>query len=465
MATAAPVVLSPRERLSEAVAAYRSRTPRSEALARAARRRTPLGVHSNERALEPYPLSIERAQGARLWDVDGNAYLDFGMGQGALASGHAHPRIVEAVAAQAARGTLYAFEGDRTAELSEQLTRRFGVDQVRLSSTGLEASLHAVRISRAVTGHRIVLKAEGGYHGSHDALLVSVDPLVDFAGPPDHPRSVLAGPGILSDEADRTRIIPFNDLEAARTIAREFADDVAAILVEPVAVHMGLVLPAPGYLAGLRSLADELGALLWFDEVSTGAKYPAGAAGRFGTRPDGLLLGPGIASGMPLSAIGTRAGLLDTVGPRGVAHAGTFNANPLSVAAALATLEHVLTGEYFDSAERRCRRLADGYRAAFAAAGVRAVVSHDGPSGSVAFADRPVTDWRDFARSDSARRSLFQLLALTRGLVPGGAGAPGPWTLSILHTDADVDRHLEVVEAIAPTLAGPPERGGTAGPA
>jgi glutamate-1-semialdehyde 2,1-aminomutase len=443
-------------RLSEALREYERRTPKSAKIWEHAKVWTPLGVHSNYRSLDPYPFYVRRGEGAHLWDADGNDFLDFNMGFGGLASGHAHPKIVEALTAQLHDGMLYGYEWYRTPEVSERICRRFGMDQVRFSSTGLEATHHAVRIARAVTGHRYVIKFEGGYHGSHDSLLIGVKPRAEVAGPADRPNSTPAGPGILAEVAARTRVAPFNDLEATRAIAREIAEDVAAIIVEPVAMNMGFILPEPGFLAGLRELATELGALLIFDEIKTGAKYPHGGAGRMGVRPDLMLLGKSIACGSPLSAIAARKGVLDNVGPRRIAHAGTFNSNPMSMACALATLDHILTDDAFQRMDRLNARLAKGYEQIFRDHHVTAHVAADGPSGTVFFSDHPVRDWRSFLTVDGDRSMLYYYLCLNRGLIPSGTGPDEQWTLSVVHTDADIDRHLEILDGVAAQLAGKP---------
>lgn len=441
-------------RLSAALREYERRTPKSAQVWEHAKQWTPLGVHSNYRSLDPYPFYVLRGRGATLTDVDGNDYLDFNMGFGGLASGHAHPKLVEALQRQLEDGSLYGYEWHRTPEAAERICRRFGMDQVRFSSTGLEATHHAMRIARAVTGHGYVLKFEGSYHGSHDTLLVGVKPRTDAAGPADRPNSTPAGPGIPAEVTERTRVAPYNDLEATREIAREHAEDIAAIIVEPIAMNMGFVLPEPGFLPGLRELADELGALLVFDEIKTGAKYPHGGAGRMGVRPDLMLLGKSIACGSPLSAIAARRGLLDNVGPRRIAHAGTFNSNPISMACCLATLDHVLTDDYFERSTRLNATLAKGYGEVFRDAHVTAHVAADGPSGTVFFSDHPVSDWRSFQTVDADRSMLYYYLALNRGLIPSGTGADEQWTFSTVHSAADVDRHLAVLAEIAPQLTG-----------
>jgi glutamate-1-semialdehyde 2,1-aminomutase len=443
-------------RLAKAFAEYQKRTPKSAALWQEAKKWTPLGVHSNYRYLDPYPFYVQRAQGVHLWDTDGNDYLDFNMGFGGLASGHAHPKIVEAVRAQLANGSLYGYEWDRTPEVARRICQRFGMGQVRFSSTGLEATHHSVRIARAVSGHRYVIKFEGCYHGSHDTLLVGVKPRKEAAGPADHPNSTPAGPGILAEVAERTRVAPFNDLEATRAIAREHADDVAAIILEPIPMNMGFILPEPGFLQGLRELADELGALLIFDEIKTGGKYPKGAAGKFGVKPDMMLLGKSIACGAPLSAIAARSGLLDQVGPGKIAHAGTFNSNPLSMACAIATLDHVLTDDGLARAARLNRRLAEGYGEVFRDHKVTGFVSADGPSGTVYFTDHVVRNWRDFLTVDGDRSILYYYICLNQGLIPSGTGPDEQWTISVVHTDADIERHIEILGGVAEQLSGKP---------
>ncbi len=447
------------ERWKAALREYERRTPKSAAIWEKARAWTPLGVHSNYRYLEPYPFYVRRAQGVKLWDVDDHQYLDFNMGFGGLASGHAHPKIVEAIQRQAANGSLYGYEWERTYEAAETICRRFRMGQIRFSSTGLEAAQHSIRIARAVTGHRLVIKFEGGYHGSHDTLLVGVKPRPEVSGSAKRPSSAPAGPGILPEIAERTRVAPFNDLEATRAIAHENPNDLAAIIVEPIPMNMGFVLPEPGFLPGLRELADELGALLIFDEVKTGSKYYHGGAGRTGVRPDVMLLGKSIACGAPLSAIATRAGLLDNVGPKKIAHAGTYNANPLSMACCLATLEHVLTEDGLKRASDLSRRLGEGITTILRDHQVVGHVASDGPSGTVFFSDHPVRDWRSFLTVDGDKSMLYYFLSLNRDLIPSAPGPDEQWTVSVVHSQKDVDRHLEVLSAIADELSGAPVHG------
>ena len=446
-------------RLYAAQTTFRRRTPRSQALFSDAQRRTPLGVHSNYRYVDPYPLYIHRARGVTIWDADENPYLDFNMGFGSLQSGHAHPAFVAALSAQLENGSVYGYEWEHTPEVAERICRRHAMAKVRFSTTGLEATHHAVRIARAHTQRRFILKFEGSYHGSHDTLLVGVKPRPNDAGDSRHPVSVPASPGILPEVTERTLVAPFNDLEATRDIARAHRGELAAIIAEPIPMNMGFVLPEPGFFAGLRELCDELGALLILDEIKTGAKYPRGGAGRVGVEPDMITLGKSIACGVPLSAVAAREGILDGVGPRKIAHAGTYNSNPMAMTACRASLEHILTPEALERSAGLCRRLAEGYREVFANAGVTAQVVADGVSGTVYFTDRPVRNWRDFLSVDGDRSMLYYYLCLNQGLIPAGTGADEQWTVSVQHTPQDVTRHLEILRSVAEGLQGAPVAG------
>ncbi len=446
-------------RLAAAQQEFRRRTPRSAALFEAAARWTPLGVHSNYRFVEPHPLYIHRAEGVTIWDADENPYLDFNMGFGSLQSGHAHPKLVAALREQLGHGSVFGYEWERTPEVSERICRRFGMAKVRFSTTGLEATHHAVRIARAHTGRRFVLKFEGSYHGSHDTLLVGVKPRPENAGPAARPASAPASPGLLPELTERTLVAPFNDLEATRSIARAHRDDLAAIIAEPIPMNMGFILPEEGFFPGLRELCDELGVLLVLDEIKTGAKYPRGGAGRVGVRPDLATFGKSIACGVPLSAVAAREGILDGVGPRKIAHAGTYNSNPLAMTACLASLDHILTPDALERSARLNGRLADGYRRVFAGANVPSQIVADGVSGTAYFSDRPVRNWRDFLGVDGDRSMLYYYLCLNRGLIPAGTGPDEQWTISVQHTEADVDRHLEILRSVAEGLTGTPVAG------
>ncbi|MCI4373670.1 MAG: aminotransferase class III-fold pyridoxal phosphate-dependent enzyme, partial [Thermoplasmata archaeon] len=265
--------------------------------------------------------------------------------------------------------------------------------------------------------------------------------------------------GILSEVVERTLVAPFNDLEATREIARSHKNDLAAIIAEPIPMNMGFILPDPEFFPGLRELCNELGALLIFDEIKTGAKYPHGGAGRVGVQPDLMTVGKSIACGVPLSAVAAKPGILDAVGPRKVAHAGTYNSNPLAMAACLASLDHVLTDAALERSTDLCSALADGYRKIFETANVTATVAADGVSGTVFYSDHPIRNWRDFLTVDGDRSMLYYYLCLNRGLIPSGTGPDEQWTISVQHTAQDVHRHLGILAEVAGQLAGTPGTG------
>lgn len=439
--------------LEEEVSAFRRRTPRSARLFERARRYTPFGVHSNYRLVEPYPLYVRRARGTSIWDADGHRYLDFSMAFGALVVGHANPVVTRAVREQAARGTIFGFEGADTATLARVLCERFRVERVKLSITGMDATQFAVRFARAFTGRSTVLKFEGCYHGSHDALLVSIKPTREREGDPKRPTPVPASKGLVPELTRHTAVAPFNNLPATEAIARERGDDLAAIILEPVPMNMGFVRPAPGFLEGLRRLADELGALLIFDEVKTGVKWFGGVEEVFGVRPDLKVFGKGLAGGLPLAAVGGRADVMEAVVPGVVSHAGTYNSNPLGVAAALATLAKILTRAKMARAARLGEALLKGYADVVEDREVPVRIQGMGLSGTIHFTETPVVDWRSFQSVDVAKWWGYYTAMLNRGVIPMATGPDEQWTLSVAHTREDVDRHIDVFESVASEIA------------
>src|SRR5207244_7289434 len=345
----------------EELQAYRRRTKKSERAWQAAKRRIPFGVNSNYRLVDPYPLYVRKAKGSRIWDVDGNEYVDFNMAFGALVAGHRHTVLAKAMRERASNGTIFGYESVDAGRLADHLCRRFHMDRLKFSMTGLDATLFAVRLARAVTGRRRILKFEGCYHGSHDALMVSIKPRKEVSGDPKHPNPVPSSKGLLKELVEASVIAPFNDADATESLALAHRDDLAAIILEPVPMNMGYVLPEPGFLEGLRAIADEVGALLIFDEVKTCGKWYGGAEEAFRVAADVKVFGKAIGGGFPLAAAGGKASVLDQVVPGQIAHAGTFNANPLSISAGLVTLTQILTRAGVRHAQRMGNDLAKGY--------------------------------------------------------------------------------------------------------
>ena len=428
---------------------FRVRTKKSAKAFEAAKRHIPFGVNSNYRLLDPYPIYVHRAKGSRIWDVDGNEYIDFNMAFGALVAGHSHPILTKAMKERVANGTIFGFEGDEAAALADHMCKRFAIDRIKFSNTGLEATLFSIRLARGVTGRSKIMKFEGCYHGSHDSLMVSIKPTKERQGDPRRPTPVPSSRGLLPELTKNTVIAPFNDLEATAALVRENADELAGIILEPVPMNMGFILPKPGFLQGLRELADETGAILIFDEVKTCGKWYGGAEEAFGVAPDVKVFGKAIGGGFPLSAVGGKAEVMDRVVPGEIAHAGTFNANPVSITAGLVTTTKILTPAGMKHAQGVGNNLAKGYIETIQDHNLFMKVQYAGISGTVHFTHKPVVDWRSFQDVDVGRWWGYNTAMLNRGVIPMATGPDEQWTCSVAHTRADVDEHLAAFEEVA----------------
>lgn len=429
--------------------AFRVSTRKSAKAFETAKRYMPFGVNSNYRLLDPYPIYVHRAKGSRIWDVDGNEYIDFNMAFGALVAGHSHPVLAKAMRERVANGTIFGFEGEEASPLAAHMCKRFDIDRIKFSNTGLDATLFSIRLARGVTGRTKILKFEGCYHGSHDSLMVSIKPTPEKQGSPKRPTPVPSSRGLVPEVTKNTVIAPFNDLEATEAIVRENADELAGIILEPVPMNMGFILPKPGFLEGLRDLADDTGAILIFDEVKTCGKWYRGAQEAFGVVPDIKVFGKAIGGGFPLSAVGGKAEIMDQVVPGQIAHAGTFNANPVSMTAGLVTLTKILTPAGMKHAQGIGDALAKGYIETIEDHHLFMKVQYAGISGTVHFTHKPVVDWRSFQGVDVARWWNYNTAMLNRGIIPMATGPDEQWTCSVLHTKADVEKHLAAFQDVA----------------
>lgn len=386
----------------EGTVSGRSGTSRSAELFAAAQRFFPGGVNSPVRAFRGVggtPLFIARGKGAYIEDVDGNRYIDYLLSWGPLILGHAHPAVVEAVSRHAALGTSFGAPTLLETELAQRIQAAMpSMEMMRFVSSGTEATMSALRLARAATRRNKVLKFAGCYHGHADALLVRAGSGVATLGLPDSPGVT---PGAVAD----TLIAPFNDLGAVAELCRQHAGDLAAIIVEPVAGNMGLVLPSPGFLEGLRSIADETGAILIFDEVMTGFRVAfGGAQTRFGIKPDLTCLGKVIGGGVPMAAYGGHADLMMHVAPAGpVYQAGTLSGNPLAMAAGIVTLDELCKPGVYEDLERKTDALAAAVLAAADETGVPVQTTAVGSMWGFFLSAEPVTDFASAATADTAQ--------------------------------------------------------------
>jgi glutamate-1-semialdehyde 2,1-aminomutase len=411
---------------------------RSAELFARAQQLIPGGVNSPVRAFRAVggdPLFIASASGSRLRDADGREYIDYVCSWGPLILGHAHPSVVEAVAAAARRGTSYGAPCEGEVALAERVVARVpGIEKVRFVSSGTEATMSALRLARGFTGRRKILKFEGCYHGHADALLVSAGSGVATLGIP-------GSPGVPEGTVADTLVAPFNDLAAVEQVAAVHGRDLAAIIVEPVVGNMGVVAPREGYLRGLREIATRAGALLVFDEVITGFRLARGGAQQlYGITPDLTCLGKIIGGGLPVGAYGGRADIMARVAPEGpVYQAGTLSGNPLAMAAGCATLDALEEPGAYLRLDALAKRLAEGFVRAARGAGVTLTVNRVGSLLTAFFCEGPVADWGGAKRSDTARFGRFFHALLDRGVYLPPAQFEALF-VSLAHTEADIDR-------------------------
>jgi glutamate-1-semialdehyde 2,1-aminomutase len=420
VATRAPARLEPdRQRIRELarreLAALNERTRASEALFGRAARVLPGGVASSFQLREPWPVYMTRGEGSRVWDADGNEYVDLHNGFGAMLQGHAHPAVTAAVQARTGQGTHFGAPTEDAVVVAEELARRFRLPHWRFTNSGTESTMAAVRIARGLTGRDPVVAIAGAYHGHHDTALATREATAGI------PRATL----------ELVHAVPFNDPAATESAVRRHRP--ACVLLEPAKTHGGISPPAPGYLEAVRELTRRHGVVLIFDEVKTGLAIAAGGAvERYGVEPDIVTLAKALGAGLPSGAVGMSADAAHAVGSGAVPVFGTFNGNPLSMAAARASLLEVLTPAAYDHFERLGTRLAERLPGPTVALGARGCVR-----GSIDDPDLAELTW---------------LWGMNRGvLTTRGRGIE--WSLSTAHAEADVDRCAQVFAELAAALS------------
>ncbi len=374
------------------------------------------GVNSPARAFRSVggdPLFADRAKGCHLWDADGNRYIDYIGSWGPLIAGHAHPEVLEAISRAAAKGTSFGVSTEYEILLAEKIRKRMpSIELLRMVNSGTEATMSAIRLARGYTGRPKILKFAGCYHGHGDSFLIKAGSGALTLGTPD-------SAGITPATAADTLVADFNNLEQVRGLACEYRGSIAAIIVEPVVGNMGTVLPAPGFLEGLRTLADREGIVLIFDEVMTGFRVaPGGAQERFGIVPDLTTLGKIVGGGLPVGAYGGKAEIMRCLAPLGpVYQAGTLSGNPLAMAAGLATLDLMDDSAWYAKLEETGAALETGLREAAAEAGVPVIVNRCGSMFTLFFTGEPVEDFSGAMRSDTARFSRYFRGMLEHGVL------------------------------------------------
>jgi glutamate-1-semialdehyde 2,1-aminomutase len=429
---------------------YAERTAGSQRATQRARKVLPLGVPSSFQAYDPHPIVVKHAAGARMIDVDDHEYVDYDMGFGALFAGHMHPAVRSAVEAQLDDGTLFVSPCESNADVAELLRDRYRLPMWRFTNSGTEATMDAIRLARGVTGRHRIAKVEGGYHGHHDEVMISMKPPLDLAGPADAPLSVPGTEGLSPDIIAGTAVVPYNDLGALERVLA--SGDIACFIVEPVMENIGICLPDEGYLQGVRELTTQYGALLIFDEVKTGITAGVGgASGHFGIEPDLVTLAKSIGGGFPIGAFGGKQEHMDLLTAGRVLHLGTYNGNPLVMAATKATLSVACTEAPTAAAIALNNRLVAACQDVIDEAGLPAHTVAFGAKGCVTWRKERVRNYRDYKTSDFGLAFAQWIHGINRGvLLPPGLDEQ--WLVSVMHEEADAMRYAHVFSEFAAEL-------------
>lgn len=424
------------------MAVYTERTAGSQRATERARKVMPAGVPSSFQAYDPWPIVVTHSAGSRMVDVDGNEYVDYDMGFGALFAGHMNPHVRRAVQAQLDHGTLYVTPCELNAEVGEIMAERYGFPMWRPTNSGTEATMDAIRLARGVTGREKIVKVEGGYHGHHDEVMISNKPSLADAGPADAPNSVPQSAGITAGTIADVIVIPYNDADALdRALS---GGDVACFIVEPVMENIGICLPDPGYLEAVREITRRHGTLLIFDEVKTGITAGYGGATRqLGVRPDLICFAKSIGGGFPVGAFGGEAEYMDLITNGTVLHLGTYNGNPLVMAAVKATLTEACTPPVVAETVERNRRLVAACQQVIDRSGIPAHTVEFGAKGCITWSATRVRNYRDYKATDFDLAFAQWIHGINRGvLLPPGLDEQ--WLISVMHDEDDAMRYAHV---------------------
>ena len=414
------------------------------------------GVASSYQLRDPWPIYLERGQGPRVWDVDGNEMWDFHNGFGSMLQGHAHPAIGRAVAERYALGTHFAAPTEDAVVVGDNLAERWGLPKWRYTNSGSESTMDAIRIARAYTGRDTVMKIFGSYHGHHDTVMVSIGVPYDQIGDHDAPASLSYGAGIPDAVVRMTVPVHFNDARSMeqRIIQLEAEGrKPACVIMEPAMMNLGVVLPEPGYLEAVREITERHGVVLIFDEVKTGLCIgPGGATRRFGVRPDLVTMAKALGGGLPSGAIGGTEEVMSVVEDHSVYQVGTYNGNPLVMAAVRANLEQVLSPEAYEHLDHLNDRILAGCNRVIEAYDLPGYAVGLGGKGCVTFSPEKVIDYETFKEhQNEALSDLAWLFNMNRGIFMT-PGREEEWTLSVTHTDEAIDAYVDCFEELAEAI-------------
>jgi glutamate-1-semialdehyde 2,1-aminomutase len=435
------------------------RTTASKQLFERAVKTLPNGVVSNFQAGDPYPIYLEKGRGSSVWDVDGREYKDFHGGFGVNVVGHAHPKIVEALRKAAEGAIHFAVTTEKTVALAEAICERFQCEQLRFVNSGTEATMDAIRVARAATGRDKIVKMEGSYHGHHDSVLFSVVPEADTLGMrfdvdqegKSWYTTKPTSKGVPEALWPTTIVVPFNDADAVEQALADNEGQVAAVILEPVMMNIGIVVPAEGYLQALRDACERHGAVLIYDEVKCGGTIAyGGTQERFGVKPHLAAWAKAIGGGATIGAFGGDAEIMDWV-TKGAAQQGTFNGNPLSVAAGLAALTEVLTKDAYDHLGKLGNKLAEGCDRVIADTDIPAHTVDLGAKGCVSYRSEPLTNYRDFLETHPELYWASYPFMVNRGIFMT-PGDEEQWTISVQHTEDDVQTYIDAFDEFCNTL-------------
>jgi glutamate-1-semialdehyde 2,1-aminomutase len=431
-----------------------ARTSASKAMYEQAHHHLSGGVASSYQLRDPWPIYLEGGSGSRVWDVDGTEYYDFHNGFGSMVQGHAHPLIGKAIAERFPKGTHFAAPTEDAIVVGDELARRWELPKWRYTNSGSEATMDAIRIARAYTGRDTVMKIFGSYHGHHDTVMVSIGfQDYDDIGPADNLASIPYGAGVPQATVDMTVAVPFNDAAAMESRIRRLQEEnrlPACVIMEAAMMNLGVVLPEPGYLEAVREITARYGIVLIFDEVKTGLTIAAGGAReRFDVLPDMVTMSKALGAGLPMGAIGGSEEVMSVVEDHSVYQVGTYNGNPLCVAAARANLLEVLTPDAYAHLDHLNTRIIEGCDDVIRRYNLPGYTVGIGSKGCVTFSERKVVDYlsyRQNQREDLA--DLAWLFNMNRGVYMT-PGREEEWTLSIIHDDAAIDAYVACFDEMA----------------